>query len=203
MVAVLSLAATLAPSCASREDDSPNSKSQPEPPQEIRITVADESYEMPDGLESEPVSLTLQYEGKQVHRAYFARFNQGVKEQDVRSALTKSPDALFPLITLGGSVPEVEAGATSKIGMLFPEGDYIVIDPEVKGPPLFGFFEVSAPTGPEVEEPAADYSVEAGDFYFEISNPTSGEATVEITNVGEQSHEGGIGGNGVKGEGAE
>jgi hypothetical protein len=51
MVAVLSLAATLAPSCASSEDDSPNSKAQPEPPQEMRITVTDESYEMPDGLE--------------------------------------------------------------------------------------------------------------------------------------------------------
>jgi hypothetical protein len=112
----------------------------------MRITVTDESYEMPGGLESEAVSLTLQNEGKQVHRAYFARFNQGVKEKDVRSALTKSPDALFPLITLGGSMPEVEAGATSNIGMLFPEGDYIVIDPEVKGPPPFGFFEVSALT---------------------------------------------------------
>jgi hypothetical protein len=203
MVAVLSLAATLAPSCASSEDDSPNSKTQPEPPQEIRITVTDEGYEMPDGLESEPVSLTLQNEGKQVHRAYFARLNQGVTEKDVRSALSKGPDALFPLITLGGSMPEVEAGATSEIGMLFPEGDYIIIDPEVKGPPPFGFFEVSAATGPEVEEPAVDYSVEAGDFYFEISNPTSGEATVEITNVGEQSHEVGIGRNGVKGVGAE
>jgi hypothetical protein len=115
-----------------------------------------------------------------------------VKEKDVRSALTKSPDALFPLITLGGSMPEVEADATSNIGMLFPEGDYIVIDPEVKGPPPLRLLRNICP-----------YSVEAGDFYFEISNPTSGEATVEITNVGEQSHEVGIGRNGVKGVGAE
>jgi hypothetical protein len=164
------------------------------PHKEIRITVTDDSYEMPRGLESEPISLTLQNEGKQVHRAYFARLNQGVRERDVRSALSKGPDALFSLITLAGSMPEVEAGATSEIGMLFPKGDYIVIDPEVKGgPPPLAFFEVSEATGPEVEEPAADYSVEAGDFYFEISNPISGEATVEISNVGEQHHEVGIG----------
>jgi hypothetical protein len=35
------------------------------------------------------------------------------------------------------------------------------------------------------------------------SHPSSGEATVEITNVGKQSHEVGIGRKGVKGEGAE
>lgn len=193
IVAVLALAATLAPSCASSEGDRPPSETPQEPPQEIRITVTDDSYEMPGGLESEPISLTLQNEGKQVHRAYFARLNQGVTEKDVRSALSKGPDALLPVITLAGSMPEVEAGATSEIGMLFPQGDYIVIDPEVRGPPPLAFFEVSGANGPAVEEPAADYSVEAGDFYFEISNPISGEATVEITNVGEQSHEVGIG----------
>ena len=41
-----------------------------------------------------------------------------------------------------------------------------------------------------------------GDFYFKISDPSHGEATVEIANVGKQSHEVGIG-KGVKGQGAE
>jgi hypothetical protein len=198
MVAVLALAAMLTPSCGSSDSDAPS----PEPPQEIRITVTDESFGVPDGLESEPVSLTLQNDGKQVHRAFFARLNQGVTEEDVRSALSKGPDALFPLLTLAGNMPEAKAGATSEIGMLFPEGDYIVIDPEVKGPPPLQFFEVSAASGAEVEEPAADSSVETGDFYFEISDPSSGEAIVEITNVGEQSHEVGIG-RGANGEGEE
>jgi hypothetical protein len=153
-------------------------------------------------LESEPLSLTLQNDGKQVHRAFFASLNPGVAKEDVRSALSKGPDELFPLVTLAGNMPEVKAGAASEIGMLFPEGHYIIIDPEVKGPPPFHFFEVSAATGPEVEEPAADYSVETGDFYFEISDPSSGKATVEITNVGKQGHEVGIG-RGAAGEGEE
>jgi hypothetical protein len=202
MVAVLALAALLAPSCGSSDNDAPSDNSQPEPPREVRITVTDESFEMPDGLESEPLSLTLQNEGKQTHRAFFARLNQGVTEEEVSSALSKGPEALFPLITLAGNMPEIEPGATSDVGMHFPEGDYIVIDPEVKGPPPLRFFEVSAAGGPEVEEPAADYSVETGEFYFEISDPSSGEATVEITNVGEQSHEVGIG-RGANGEGEE
>jgi hypothetical protein len=79
----------------------------------------DEGFEVPDGLESEPISLTLQNDGKQVHRAFFARLNQGVTEEDVRSALSKGPDALFPLLTLAGNMPEAKAGATSEIGMLF------------------------------------------------------------------------------------
>jgi hypothetical protein len=202
IVAVLALA-TLASSCAGNEGDAPRSEAQPEPPQEIRITVTDESYEMPGELESEPVSLTLQNEGKQVHRAYFARLNQGVTKKEVRSALSTSPDEFILLITIAGSMPEIEPGASSEIGMLFPEGEYVVIDPEVEGPPPFGFFTVSPASGPDVAEPEADYSIEAGDFYFEVPDPSSGEATVEITNVGKQSHEVVIARKGVKREGAE
>lgn len=201
MVVVLALATTLAVSCAESETAAPTSR-QPEPPEDIGITVTDESYKMPGELESEPVSLTLRNEGQEIHRAYFARLNQGVTEKDVRSALSKSPDALFSMITLAGSMPEVEPGASSEISMLFPEGDYLVIDPEVEGAPPLSFFAVSAASGPEVAEPVTDYSIEAGDFYFEVTDATSGEATVEITNVGEQSHEVGIG-KGAKGKGAE
>lgn len=57
--------------------------------------------------------------------------------------------------------------------MLFPEGDYLVIDPEVrKGLPPVAFFTVSPARGPAVAEPEADYSIEAGDFYFEVPDPS-------------------------------
>jgi hypothetical protein len=203
VVALVALAALLATSCSSGEADAPQAKAQPQPPRQIHITATDKSYEMPGELESEPVSLTLQNKGGQVHRAYFARLNQGVTEKDVRSALSKSPDALFSMVTLAGSMPEIEPGARSQIGMLFPEGHYLVIDPEVEGPPPVSFFAVSAASGPEVIEPVADYSIAAGDFYFKISDPSPGEATVEIANVGKQSHEVGIGRKRVKGQDAE
>jgi hypothetical protein len=41
------------------------------------------------------------------------------------------------------------------------------------------FFGVTPATGSEVGEPSADYSIEAGDFYFQVADPSSGEATVE------------------------
>lgn len=193
VVAVLALA-TLITSCAGNEGGAPRDEARPEPPREIQITVTDKSYEMPSELESEPVSLTLRNEGEQVHRAYFARLNQGVTKTEVRSALSTSPDELLRLIAVAGSMPEIKPGANSQIGMLFPEGDYLVIDPEVtKGPPPVAFFTVSPARGPAVAEPEADYSIEAGDFYFEVPDPSSGEATVAITNVGKQSHEVGIG----------
>lgn len=203
-VAVLVFAAILGVSCGDDEADGPGTSTQPQSPEEVDITVTDETYEMPAELESEPVSLTLHNDGEQVHRAYFARLNEGVTEKEVRSALSKSPDALFSLIVIAGSMPEAEPGATSEIGMLFPEGDYLVIDPEVRGgPPPLSFFGVAPAGGPEVEEPAADYSIEAGDFYFQVADPSSGEAMVEIFNAGEQSHEVGIGRSGVKGDEAE
>ena len=199
VIGLVTVAALLATSCANSDADSPKAKAQPQPPQEIRIAVTDESYKMPREFESEPVALTLQNKGEEVHRAYFARLNQGVTERDVRSAMSKSPDALFSLITVAGSMPEIEPGTTSEIGMLFPEGKYLVIDPEVEGPPPLSFFAVSPASGPEVREPSADYSIEAGDFYFKVSDSSPGEATVQIANVGKQSHEVGIG-KGVKGQ---
>ena len=202
IVGLVTVAALLATSCANSDADSPKAKAQPQPPQEIRIAVTDESYKMPREFESEPVALTLQNKGEEVHRAYFARLNQGVTERDVRSAMSKSPDALFSLVTVAGSMPEIEPGTTSEIGMLFPEGKYLVIDPEVEGPPPLSFFAVSPASGPEVREPSADYSIEAGDFYFKVSDSSPGEATVQIANVGKQSHEVGIG-KGVKGQGGE
>ena len=200
MAVVLVLAALT--SCATSEGEKPKSEAKPQPPQEIRIAVTDESYKMPREFESEPVALTLQNKGEEVHRAYFARLNQGVTEREVRSALSESPDALFSLVTVAGSMPEIEPGASSEIGMLFPEGNYLVIDPEVEGPPPLSFFAVSPASGQEVKEPSADYSIEAGDFYFKVSDSSPGEATVEIANVGKQSHEVGIG-RGVKGQGGE
>ena len=44
-----------------------------------------------------------------------------------------------------------------------------------------------------MKEPDTDYTIETGEFYFETTDPTSGEALVEISNAGEQAHEVGVG----------
>lgn len=189
----LFIGAVLVAGCG--DDTEPNAPkaAQSEAPADVDITVSDETFEMPTALEAEPVVLTLQNEGETVHRAFFARLNDGVTEEDFEKALSKGADALFPVVTLAGNMSEVKAGESTDITMQFAEGNYVVIDPEVKGPPPFQFFTVTPPSGPPVEEPTSDYTIETGDFYFEITEPVSGNATVEITNVGEQSHEVGIG----------
>jgi plastocyanin len=48
---------------------------------------------------------------------------------------------------------------------------------------------VSAPSGAQVVVPQADFSIEAGDFYFKIDGAVAGETTVVITNAGKQGHE--------------
>ncbi|MEA2461721.1 MAG: hypothetical protein QOH90_1898, partial [Actinomycetota bacterium] len=100
------------------------------------------------------------------------------------------------MITLAGSFPgegknfgRVSDGETRELTIDFPEGTYIVIDPEVKGPPPFAVFEITPATGDAVAEPDADYEIEAGDFYFKSEGAQAGSATVKITNAGEQDHE--------------
>ena len=187
----LALAACVAASCADTSE--PAAAPASEAPQEVHVTITDAGFSIPAALESEPVKLMLHNGGKADHHVYFAQLNDGVTEADIRSTLKKGPDALFPLVTLAGDMPKIEPMGVTEITMLFPEGDYIAIDPEVEGEPPLAFFEVGPASGPEVEEPASDYTIEAGDFFFDISDPVAGEATVEITNTGEQAHEVGIG----------
>ena len=164
-----------------------------EPPQQLTITVTDDSFDIPASLEAEPIDITLQNDGKAKHHAYFAELNEGVTEEDVRDAFPKGDDVLFQLIKLAGDITPVQPGDSADITMQFPEGNFFIVDPEVKeGAPPISFFEVTAASGPEVEEPAADYTIETGEFYFKIDDATAGEATIEIINAGEQNHEVGI-----------
>ena len=199
----LVVAAIALASCGGGDADDSNGDdpagSAPVAPEQVQITVSDTAFEMPEELEAEPVSLTVQNEGKDPHITFFARLNEGSTQEDIDKAIAKNVDALFPHITLAGNMEKIEPNASTEVTMDFPEGDYLVIDPEVSGDPLYGFFSVVGATGPDVETPTADYSIETGEFYFKISEPVAGEATIAISNVGEQSHEVGIG----KGPGGE
>ncbi len=164
---------------------------QPSAPPQVAMTITDSAFEVSGEIESEPTAITVQNESEDSHFAFFAKLNEGVTAEDAQKTLEeKGPGALFPQITVAGGVTgEIKAGQSGEITMLFPEGSYLAIDPESKGPPPTGFFEVTASTGPEIAEPEADYTVEAGDFYFKIQEAVAGEATVELVNAGGQQHE--------------
>jgi plastocyanin len=159
------------------------------PPAGITITVTDTAYEVPSGLEAEPVTITLQNESDTVHPAFFVRLNEGVTPGQVRNAFPKGEEAILSLVTVAGALPPAKPGGTSQATIEFPEGSYVVLDPEAKGPPPMAFFEVAAATGPEVRVPAAAFRIEVGEFFFKIDGAVAGEAPVEIVNRGKQGHE--------------
>lgn len=180
--------------CGSAGDAAPTSaakkqEQQPAAPEEIAVTITDETFEMPETLEAEPVKLAVTNEAKDPHLTFFAKLNDGVTPDAVQKAFKKSPDAVFGMITVAGSVDMTEPGDTNDVTMQFPEGNYMVVDPETKGPPPVAFFEVTAATGDEVAAPEADWTIETGDFYFDVEEATAGESLVEIANAGEQGHE--------------
>ena len=197
----LLLVATLA-SCGS-SDSGEGSQTDPEasapsaPPSipEVALTIDDSGVVFEAEVTAQPTKLVVSNTGKDPHQVYLAGLNEGVGESDVQSAVKKGPGALFPLITIAGSFPgegknfaRVSPGASDELTIDFPEGTYMVIDPESKGTP-FGIFDIVAHDGEEAAEPEADYTIEAGDFYFKVEEATAGPAVVKIVNAGEQAHE--------------
>jgi len=171
-------------------------------PEEIAITISDTTFEMPETLEAEPVKLMITNDAKDPHRTFFAKLNEGVTPEKVQKTFAKDPEAVFPLITVAGSLDMTKPGETTEATIQFPEGTYLAVDPESDGPPPVGFFEVTAAAGDEVAVPEADWKIETGDFFFRVDEAAAGESLVEIANVGEQGHEVILGRPG-KGEGSE
>ena len=157
------------------------------PPAEVPITLTDGGFELEGPVEAEPVRFTLRNRTGGPALAFFAQLNQGVTRRDITTAIKESPEALFPLITVAGSFPRTAPDATSEQVIQFPEGEYLLIDPQTQPAPV-GFMEVGPATG-EAGEPASDYTIEAGEFYFELPETVPAGGTAEIVNAGEQAHE--------------
>ena len=201
----LSIVLTLAACGGADGDDGEDtsSASSPSAPEisTVEITLTDDSIELSQDVEAEPTQLVARNEGEQPHQVYLARLNDGVTEAEIGETLEAGDqDALFQMIVIAGSFPgegknfgRVSPGRTGELTIDFPEGSYMVIDPEVEGPPPYAVFDVVPATGAEALAPEADYEAEVGDFYFEFGEVTAGPATVEIANVGEQGHEISIG----------
>lgn len=119
------------------------------------------------------------------------RAAQGVTQEDLLTTFQENPDAVLGLIKVAGSIGSgpIAPGESAEATLELPEGNYLAVDPEADGPPPMGFFEVVAAHGEEVPAPEADWTIEAGDFYFQIEDATAGPSLVEIVNAGEQSHE--------------
>lgn len=164
-------------------------------PPEVTFTIADQGVtDIPQDISAGITTVNVTNEGKDNHFPAYARINAGVKREKVGVALAKGDfGTFFSSAIIAGTVftpgkNNLLPGDTGSLTTELTEGTYILVDPEAK---RFepGYFEVGPATDDEVEEPAADATIEAGEYFIEVGELTSGPNTIALTNVGEQGHE--------------
>lgn len=159
--------------------------SPPEPLTEVALIASDTSVEFPKSLEAEPLSITFENQGKKAHTAFFARLNVGITLQDLRGI--RSDRAFFSALTPSARMPNAKPGESTTLLAEFAPGRYVLLREEDE---VHALFDVSAPSGDEIVQPAADFDVTVGEFYFDMPHELpSGEITLALTNMGEQGHE--------------
>jgi len=158
------------------------------PPVAFGLTFDGEAFGFVESVEAEPITVTFRNDGNLPAQAFFAQLHEGVTAEDVAEAFeTEGEEAGFALITPAGSTPETKPGGSSEVTVEFPEGDYMVLGEGLERPAPFA---VTAASGEPVDEPAVDVEVEIAEYYFQFSGDVpAGEATVLLTNAGEQGHE--------------
>jgi plastocyanin len=188
LIAAVALSSLLA-ACSS-DGNEPSKTPAQKPPQTIQLEVSKKGFSAPKEIPQEPVQIVLSNSTKQPQQAFFARINTGVKPKKVLDALQKNPNAAFALVTTAGSVPVAKPGETSSVVVEFPQGRFLILNPESKTPLEPARFAVHAGSGGAVSPPASDYSMEVGEYYFKIETPLKpGTLTIDVTNAGKQGHE--------------
>jgi len=167
-----------------------------QPPPEVAFTVADQGViDIPTDVQAGINTISVTNEGADKRAIGFARINDGVPRPKVGIALTKGDfETVFTSSLIGGSVfsqGEIDLlpGDTGTLTTELTEGTYILADPEAR---RFepGYFEVGPPSGEEIEEPSAEFTIDEGEYFIKVEETLpAGSHTYALTNVGEQSHE--------------
>ena len=127
-----------------------------------------------------------------------ARLNDDVTMEQFMATLQEDPEAAIPMVTLHGGVGELPKGASGRVAVDLPEGQYVLICliPSADGVPhlakgMIKPLQVVAKSSAEVvEAPQADVEIAAKDFNFILPEEIkSGAQTWKITNEGPQPHE--------------
>ncbi len=156
--------------------------------QQVSVSVNSEAITVDGELEQNPADITFTNDGDKTAFVFIGRLNDGVTEDGLLKAVKGSPEAAFGLVTAAGGV-EVEAGSTATLTAELPEGLYVAANPDAYAKVAPAFFSVAAATE-TIEEPPAEWAIEAGDFYFTLPEGiTAGTYPFVISNAGTQSHE--------------
>lgn len=191
LLALLAAGALVAASCSSGQERSqPTEPAEPAAvqPEQVELGFDGTAFTFVEELEAEPVTISFTNGHDEPAMGFIARVNEGSTIEDVFEAFeTEGEEAGFALITPAGNTPETGPGETTSVTIQFPEGSYAVFGEGDEEPAVF---EVGPASGPEVEQPEHDAVVEMGEYYFDVSGEVpAGEATLLLTNVGEQGHE--------------
>ncbi len=163
----------------------------------VAITANDFSFTAPDTIPAGLTTVKLQNAGKEAHQVVFLRIDSGKTMADIASVM-KDPNAKIPAwMSFPVGANTVEPGDSSNATAALTPGMYVLIcfvgSPDGTPHASKGMVKpvvVTASTGPMAAEPAADITITAKDYTWDISGPiTAGTHTFRVENAGPQVHE--------------
>jgi plastocyanin len=183
----LSALATVA--CNQEVQREPREQRPPAAPQEATVAFDGSEFSMePSTLQAAPVVITFRNDSEVGTSAFFAKFLPGKGPQDLGGDLqAESPEEYFSTLVAAGATPLTGPGETSDVTTSLPEGIYAIGGEGREKPAEFRV----VPATTRVRQPEADLRVDAGEFFFKISEPevAPGPVTIRLSNVGVQGHE--------------
>jgi uncharacterized cupredoxin-like copper-binding protein len=165
-------------------------------PNLVHVIATDYKLELPAKIPAGAVTMHLMNQGKQMHQAMIARFEDGKTIADLAGAM-KGEGPPPPWLKFVGGPNGIVPGATATTTSVLTPGQYAVfcVIPGADGTPhiakgMIQPFEVTPSTGGAAMLPAADDTVHLLDYAFQTAHPvTAGSHAFLVQNDGPQGHE--------------
>lgn len=162
----------------------------------VTVQAHEFGYDAPDTLPAGTVQVSFQNGGTLYHMLQFLQLNDGVSADDLQAAVASGSayDALA-LGTPAGGANAIDAGDTQDVTLTLTPGSYVMlcfvytsdgIPHAQKG--MVHPFTVTDEQSPATP-PAADLTVGAQDYSFDVPAITPGQHTIQFVNQGPQPHE--------------
>jgi hypothetical protein len=147
------------------------------------VELTADGIQVPSAVPAGLATLSVQNTAEAPGMSLLARLNEGVTDEAFIEAMSQSPEAAIPLVSLYGGTM-VFPGATRDITFDLAAGRHVMLNLASEAPAVV-FFDVIG-----VQAPAADVVIELADFAFILPDQIpAGAQQWEIRNVGDQWHE--------------
>ena len=152
----------------------------------IRLTAA--GVEAPDKIAGGLVTFAVENAGAEPGQSLsIYRLKEGKTLENFTTAAQQGFEAVIPLIFASGGLISTPPGGTVRVTIEMRAGLHVLAANAEKG--QFKAVEVTAPSGAQAPEPAADVNVTLKDFEIVMPNSlTPGMHTFKVTNAGPSVH---------------